>query len=354
MTILDDLKKIKEVDQENLADLIEKLPEQLEKVLKEEKEIPTLSYQKIENVLICGMGCDRIVAEIFKKIAEEKSFYPIEIVGDYKLPFFVNEKTLIFLLSYSGETSEILSLLDEIFKLKKKPKIFIIAGGGKLIDLAEKKKIPFYKFFGQGPSRANIGYLFFSLLLILKKINLLKIKDEEIFSLIQILKEFNKIINLERRTQENVAKYLAYQIFDRIPVIVGAEHLWPVAQRWKKEFNENSKTFAFAEEAPEFFHNSIVGIEYPWRIRDEIFSIFLESDFYQKETKTAFSIYKEILNNEKMLFETVPPIGKNKLEEIMTGILLGDWVSFYLAILNKVDPTPVENIELIKRKIKGL
>lgn len=353
MSALDDLEKIKAIDQGNLADLMRQLPDQLENVWQNREKISVpLSYKKVANVVVCGMGCDRVTGELAKKILEERSLLPIEVMGDYQIPNYINEETLVVVLSYSGETPEVLSFLEKVLKLKSQIKVFAISGGGLLNQMARTKKIPFYEFHGQGPSRANIGYLLFALFILLKKINFVKIEDEEFVSLIKVAREFNQLFDLRKKTEENVAKYLACQTFDRLPLIVGAEHLWPVAQRWKKELNENAKTFSFAEEAPEFFHNTIAGLEFPWRLRDDIFFLFLESNFYQKEIKKALLIFRDILKEEKINFETIPLLGNNKLEEAIMGIWLGDWVSFYLAILNKVDPTPVENIELIKRKIR--
>ncbi|MFN3301767.1 MAG: SIS domain-containing protein [Patescibacteria group bacterium] len=353
MTLLDDLEKIKKIDQENLANLMSKIPEQLEKVWQErEKIIVPPIYKKVKNVLICGLGCDRVTGELVKKMLEEKSSLPIEVRGDYQAPHYLSKETLVVILSYSGQTPEILTFLGKILDRKDKIKIFAISGGGELSQIVKREKIPFYEFKGQGPSRANIGYLLFALLILLRKIGLAEIDDQNFISLIKVVKEFNQILELEKKTEENVAKYLAYQIFDRLPLIVGAEHLWPVAQRWKKEFNENAKTFSFAEEAPEFFHNTVVGLEFPWRLRDEIFFLFLESDFYQPEIKKALTIFKDLLKKEKINFETIPSIGKNKLIETLTGVCLGDWVSFYLAILNQVNPTPVETIDLIKKELK--
>lgn len=355
MSILDDLQKIKEVDKENLADLMAKLPEQMEKVWQERDKInPPTGGQSVKNVVITGMGCDRVTADVVKKSLEEISPLPIEVVGDYKAASYINEETLVVALSYSGQTPEVLSFIKELLKLKNRPKIFTIVGGGELEDISKKEKIPFYKFSGVGPSRVNIGYLLFALILLLEKIGLLGKSDKNFPSLIETIKNFNQQFIPQKETKENFAKNLAYQIFDRAPIVLGAEHLWPVAQRFKKLFNENAKNFAFAEEAPEFFHNSVVGIDHPFRLKDETFFIFLESDFYSEKTRKALSIFKESLFQEKINCEVISYSGKNKLEEAIKDILLGDWATFYLAILNKVDPTPMEMIESIKKQLKDI
>ncbi len=351
MSILDDKEKIKEVDQENLVDLTGKLPEQLKFVWQKKDVIdPPSSYQKVKNIVFSGMGCDRAVSELMKGILINECLIPIEVISDYQVPSYINSETLVILLSYSGETLEVLNFFKKT--KEKKAKIFVICGGGQLHELVKKYNFPFYQFQGKGPSRANFGYLFSALLILLLKLKLTKIKEKDFISLIKLLEEFNKLIEPETTLEKNVAKYLAYQIFDHIPFIIGAEHLKAVAFRWKKEINENAKTFAFAEEMPEFFHNSIVGLDFPWRIRDDIFFLFLESELYDKKIKKSLEIFKNILKKENLYFETIPALGKDRLDQTLTTLLLGDWLSFYLAILNKVDPTPVENIEIIKRKLR--
>lgn len=350
MNLLDNLEKIKEIDQENLADLMKNFSQQLKKVWQSQEKIKLpKSFKKIKNIVFSGMGCDKITSELVKKILNFESSLPVEVISDYQIPKYINKETLVIFLSYSGNTLEVLSTLK--LAKKKKAKIFIISGGGKLNEIIKTDHLPAFQFKGSGPSRANLGYLFLPAIIICSKLKLIKIKDEEIISLINLLEEFNKILEPKQKIEKNVAKYLAYQIFDRLPIIVGAEHLIPVAHRWKKEINENAKAFAFAEEMPEFFHNTIVGIEFPFLTRENVFFIFLESRFYEEKNKKALDLFKNILNQEKISFESVSGLGENRLSEMMTTILLGDWVSFYLAILNQVDPTPVENINYLKNQL---
>jgi glucose/mannose-6-phosphate isomerase len=350
--MLDELAKIKKIDQDNLAQIMGQLKDQLDETLKDEAKINLPdSYQNIKNVVIVGMGCDRVVADLIKRILYKKSTIPVEVISDYEAPFYINDQTLLLFLSYSGNTFEVLHFLNQVLEKNLKPKILSILGGGQLEKICQKEKLPFYKFKGTGPSRANFGYLLFGSLVFLKKIEKLKIAKENLEQFKEIMGQFNKIFLPQEKTENNIAKFLACQIFDRMPIIVGGSNLFPVAARWKKELNENSKVFSFAEEAPEFFHNSIVGLEFPWLIRDEVFFIFLESNFYPAKLKKSFELFKKILTKEKILFETINPFGQNEEEEMLGGLILGDWVSFYLAMLNKVNPTPVENINQIKSQL---
>lgn len=355
MTVLDDLKKIRKIDQENLSDLMEKLTEQMESVWQEKDKIEVpASYQKVKNVIISGMGCDRIVADAIKKAFEEISYLPIEVVGDYNTASYINEETLVIPLSYSGKTLEVLSFIKKLLKLKNRPKIFAILGGGELEEIAKKENFPFYKFSGTGPSRANIGYLILALAILLEKIGLTKKTDHDFPGLIKKIKNLNIQYSSKIETDKNLAKILAYKVFDRATIILGAQHLWPAAQRFKKLFNENSKNFSFAEEVPEFFHNSVVGIEHPFRFTDEVFFISLESDFYDKKIKTALSLFKEEICKRGFNSETINYSEKNRLEEVISAIVLGDWTTFYLAILNNVDPSPMILLESIKNQIRKI
>ncbi|MCX7779221.1 MAG: bifunctional phosphoglucose/phosphomannose isomerase [Patescibacteria group bacterium] len=350
MPILDHLEKIKAIDGQNLAYLMEKFPFQLKKVWQEKEKInPPADFKEIKNVVFVGMGCDRVAAELMKKFLSFESSLPVEVVSGYQVPKYINQNTLVVFLSYSGNTLEVLSTLKSV--QKKKAKIFIISGGGKLNQMAEIYHFPRFQFKGSGPSRANLGYLFFSLFILCSKLKLIKFSEKNFLSLINFLEEFSQLLEPKQKTEDNVAKYLAYQIFDRLPFIIGAEHLSPVAQRWKKEINENAKTFSFAETMPEFFHNTIIGLEFPFQTRDEIFFLFLESAFYDEQIKKALDIFKKFLRQEKICFETIPAVGKNRLTEMMAMVLLGDWLSFYLAILNQVDPTPVELINYLKNQL---
>jgi len=352
MSILDEALKIKKIDQGNLTKIMTDLPIQFESVLKTEAKIQVPSdYQKVKNIVLVGMGCDRVVAEMVKQILSQNSDLPVEVVGDYQFPHYLNNETLLIFLSYSGNTPEILFFIKEIIKNKKRPKMFTILSGGALEKIVKKEKIPFYKFNGRGPSRANIGYLLFSLLILMKKIKLNKIEKFDLKNLAKKINELNKIFTPNKKIENNIAKFLACKIFDRLPIIVGANHLWPIANRWKKDFNENSKTFSFAEEAPELFHNTIVGLEYPVRLNDDAFFIFLESNFYHPKIKKAMTIFQKILKEKKIDFENIPAFSKTKEEEMLGSLILGDWISFYLAILNQVDPTPVSNIDQIKKQL---
>lgn len=347
MTILDDLEKIKKIDQSSLVDSLIYLPQQFKNVWRDEKKIEApANYQKVKNIVFCGMGCDRTTGDLVKKIVSQECFLPIEVLSDYQIPKYINKETLMVFLSYSGNTSETLFSLKSA--QKKKAKIFVISGGGRIIEIIRKYHLPSYQFLGSGPSRANLGYLISPLLILLSKLKFINIKKENFSSLINTLIKFNQLFDPQQKAEKNVAKYLAYQIFDRLPFIIGAEHLSPVAQRWKKEFNENSKSFSLAEEAPEVFHNTVEGIEFPSFLKNEILFLFLASDFYQSQTKQAFQVFKDILQKKDICFEYIPALGDNLLTQSLTSVLLGDWVSFYLAILNQIDPAPVKNIELIK------
>lgn len=355
MSELDNLAKIKEIDQDNLANLMKELPKQLESVWQEKDKInfPN-SFHQVKNVIISGMGCDRIVADVLKKSLEEISPLPIEVVGDYNTASYINEETLIIPLSYSGLTLEVLSFVKKILALKKRPKIFAIIGGGKLEEIAQKENFPFYKFSGYGASRGNIGYLIFALALLLEKIGLFKEEKKYWLNFIEKVKKLNEQCDPKISTDKNPAKNLAYKIFDRAPIILGAQHLWPTAQRFKKLFNENSKNFSFAEEVPEFFHNSVVGIDHPFRLKDEVFFISLESNFYDQRIKVALSLFKEELKKRGFNSETINYPGQSKFEEAFLGIVLGDWTTYYLAILNQTAPAPMILLEAIKNQIRKI
>ena len=197
MTILDDLKKIKNLDKSGMADFIADLPDQNLKVYKLSQKIRLpKNYQDIKNVIICGMGGSGISGDIVKTLVNDQLQIPLIINRSWNLPKIANKNSLVFLVSYSGNTQETLSCAQQA--IRKKSKIFIITSGGELFKIAEKSKLPILKFNYQGPPRASLGYLFMPILTVLEKLDLINLNSWHIDSSINKLKQFNQIFYPER------------------------------------------------------------------------------------------------------------------------------------------------------------
>jgi len=346
MSFLDESKKIKSIDRENLADLIAEFPNQCLKAYQQaQKIILPQNFSQIKRIVIAGMGAPILAGEIAFSIIEDQIKIPVDFSRNWQLPKNIDKNSLVILVSFSGQTKETLSCFNEA--LKKETKIFIISGGGDLEKLAKKNCLPIFTFSHPGPSRAALGFLLMPILIVLEKLGFVDLKRLKIEKSLQLLNDFSQKFGPGVETEKNIAKYLAYFIFDHCPLILAPKNFLPVARRWKNEFNENAKNFALFEELPEVFHNTIEG-SLPWRLKDEFVVLILESPKQNRNYQKTLYYFKDLLNKEDIRFESIPCLNGNTFVDVLSLIIIGDWTSFYLAILNNQDPTPVKKIGWLK------
>jgi glucose/mannose-6-phosphate isomerase len=127
--------------------------------------------------------------------------------------------------------------------------------------------------------------------------------------------------------------------------------LSPVARRWKGQFNENSKAWAFYETFSELNHNAVVGYEFPQAMADKTFVILLRSPSLHPRLLARYQITGEILEKAGVKHDIVDSQGEDNLTQMMSLVFLGDWVSYYLAMLYHADPTPVKMIDYLKKRL---
>lgn len=373
MITLDNINKIKQLDTSGMADFIADLPDQILKAYKQSQKIKLpKNFKNISNIVVCGMGGSAIGGDIVKTLIDNQlslnqnkfgvgQALPFIVNRSWNLPQMVNKNSLVFLVSFSGNTQETLSCAQQA--LKKKAHILVITSGGKLLALAQEKKIPLFAFTYKGPPRAALGYLFVPMLITLKKLNLVNLDTFNITESIEKLKKNNQLFCPKTPNEKNIAKYLAYFIFDHIPIIIASEKYNGVARRFKTQMAENAKTFSFFETIPEIFHNSIES-QFPWRLKDDLVFLILGSatspspsslgegsSRAQSREEKSITAYKKLLDKENIHWETIPALEDNIFLNVLSFILAGDWISFYLSILNEIDPTPVEKIQWLKNMI---
>jgi len=351
MANIDSIDAIKKTDTENMLQNLQEFPEQAERCWAdfEKLALPT-RYIQAKSIVIGGVGGSAIAGGLVENLAKLKSTIPIIVWRDYSAPSFINKDTLIIAISYSGNTEETIDFLKNA--AKKTDKIITISSGGKLASLSTAYKAFHYKIdYGSQP-RAVLGYLFTSLLAIFKKLDILDINSETIRESIILLKGLQKKIDINIPIGRNNAKLLAQKLTNKIPVVCGAGLLSEAARRWKCQFNENSKTAAYFETIPELNHNSLVGLDFPKNLRDKIFIILLESKFDHPRNKLRLNITLQILQNKRIYVDTVMiEPSPTPLAELLQIIHFGDYVSYYLAILNDIEPNPVEIISFLKDKL---
>jgi glucose/mannose-6-phosphate isomerase len=317
-----------------------------EKVLK--FELPR-EYSRISSVVIAGMGGSAIGGDIVRRLALAESKVPVWVHRDYGLPAFVDAGTLVIASSYSGNTEETLSAFTKALGTRSKK--LVITSGGKLKDLAEKKGIPAFVIDYQAPPRAAFPHSFVPLVGIFQKLGLLGDKSADSKEAVDILRKLSGNLIETKSLASNPAKQLAVNLRGRVAVIYGAEIFSEVAQRWKGEFNENSKTWAFFESFPELNHNAVVGYEFPPEAKERIFVLMLRSSSLHPRNLLRYEVTSKLLAKAGIACESVQARGKSDLAQMLGLVFLGDYVSFYLSMLNEVDPTSTDAINFVKQRL---
>jgi len=352
MVDLDNLQIYQQFDTSGMLNRLHEFPEQCRKAWERglRFDLPQ-DYTRPNKVIILGMGGSAIGGDIVHRLALAESEAGVWINRDYKLPPLVDEDTLVIASSYSGNTEETLSAFKGT--LKTPAKKLVLTTGGKLKELAEKEHVPVFVIDYQAPPRAAFPHSFFPLVAILQKLGLLKDKAADLAETLRVLTR--RAIDLVETAPlvSNPAKQLASKLWGRIAVIYGAEILSEVAQRWKTQFNENSKTWAFVELFSELNHNATEGYAFPPQAKERIFVVLLRSASLHPRILLRYEATAKLLDKSGINHEFVEAIGESTLAQMMSLVLFGDYVSFYLAMLNSVDPTPVDCIDFVKNYLAG-
>jgi glucose/mannose-6-phosphate isomerase len=309
----------------------------------------SIAYPKPDKMIVAGMGGSAIGGELLKDWARDKTPIPIEVSRDYNLPAYADRKTLVVIASYSGETEESLgSFLDA---LRRKCMIYCVGSGGSLLDFAEKLSVPFLSVPTGMPPRAALPYMFVPLLKILEKMKLASHVSDDLSESAGLLDIVSKENSHESIGKNNISKTLAVKIGSNAPVIYGFGVFRGVAQRFKQQFNENSKVPAKWEYFSELNHNEIVGWEEAGNLAQSFYAILIRDKAEPDEIRARIEATKNLMPAEVGKFE-VWSRGKSQLARVLSTILVGDFASVYLAVLRGVDPTPVKTISLLKEKMK--
>ena len=346
-SLLDDITKIHRIDKSNMLQFSIEASKNYREATRLAQEI-NMKCPKVGNVIIAGMGGSGIGGEILKDYARDKAPMPIEISRDYTLPNYANRQSLVVVVSYSGDTEESLSaFLDAV---KRRCKVFCISSGGALLQHAAKLGVPFLRVPTGMPPRAASPYLLVPQLLLLEKLNLVNGVSGALEEAFRVLERVSRENAPGNPPEKNSAKSLAIGLNGTVPVIYGFGVYRAVAQRWKQQFNENTKIPAKWEMLPELDHNEIVGWENAGDVTDCFSTVFIRDKQEPQEVRSRIETTKVLMPEISKQFEVYAQ-GEGMLAKMLSIILVGDFTSIYLAILRKTDPTPVKTINALKKKL---
>ena len=316
---------------------IQSFPEQFADGFKLAEEINPGSG--FERVIVCGMGGSSLMVELinnFLASAGEKMM-PVAVSRGYQLPVWADKKSLIVLISHSGNTEETLSCLNEVIERGLTGVVF--ASGGKLADLAKKLNMPLFVVPGGLQPRLSTGYMIAGLMKIMFKIGIIKDYQNDFLSAASTLVQL---------VDEDAAKALAAKLVNKIPIIYGTENAGGIARVSKIKFNENAKVQCFYNEFPELNHNEMVG----WtKVLMDPYFLVLKSKFADPRIFRRIEVFADLMKEKSLPVEVYEMKGTDLLEEMLSTYMFIDFVTYYLAEAYGIDPEPVLMVEDFKKRL---
>lgn len=350
MTDLDKPHLFRETDPQDMLARISELPQQCRDAWANAQSLQfPAQYHQAEAVVILGMGGSAIGGDLLRTLLGSECPVPIIVNRDYTVPAFVNGRTLAIASSYSGDTEETLAALEAARQAGAV--LLAIATGGKLATRARELNVPLLTFDYRAQPRAALGHSIVALISIVCRLGLVSDKEADLDEAVAVMESWQKEINEAVPLAENAAKKLAVKLHQHLSVVYGAGHLSEVARRWKGQFNENAKAWAFFEQLPEMNHNALAGAEFPADLAEKIVAVMLTSSLDHPRTRVRFQITQEIFGRRGVSCEVVEAHGSSRLAQMLSAIHFGDYVSFYLAMLYGVDPTSLEVVDYLKRRL---
>ncbi len=344
--ILDDGERVKELDPQGMVEDLNTFPEQCREAVTigEETELP-FSLREFDRAVVTGMGGSGIVGDILARLLD----FPIIPNRGYNLPKTARKDDLLIAISYSGNTEETLSGLRD--GLRRGMSTLCLSTGGKMEDFCATRSIPLVKIPTGHQPRASTGYMLLPLLELFNEaglsgaLELDRLND----SIAEMTEDWNSSVPLEK----NPVKKLAREFKGRIPIIYGTKgNTRAVAYRWKTQVNENAKQPAFWNVFPELNHNETVGYELGSELMEKGKVITLRNGLELERNELRMEIMEDLFEEEGIDYSLVRAPEGDKFSKIIGQIYFGDYFSVYLALLNDVDPSPVNLIESFKSRLK--
>ena len=354
MHTLDNLARLGQLDQENMLESIALLPRQIEQAWAEVKKVklPT-NYKKINKIVINGMGGSGLGTHLIRSIYFKDLKLPLGNIHSYDLPGIVDKNTLYIISSYSGSTEEPIATFKEA--KRRGAKVLGITAGGELAELIKAGQLPGYIFDPRynlcGQPRIGLGYSIAGLLGLLTKCGALKVSDQEIKNVVVSLDQLNTDFSPRTMLQKNEAKQLADSLYGQIPVIVASEFLSGNAHVLANQLNENAKNFSAYFLISELNHHLLEGLARPDSNHKNLHFLFLESRLYGARNQKRFAITQEIVKQNKIQYSSYSVPGASALEQSLSAILFGSYASFYLAVLNGIDPSSIPYVDYLKKQL---
>ena len=350
--VLDDPEARARLDPGGMGATVRTLPDQCRTAWQEARRLQLpADYREIDRIVILGMGGSAIAGDLFRLLLARECPLPVLNHRHYDLPACVDGRTLLIASSFSGNTEETLSGFQQ--GLATPARKLVITTGGALLTTARANGIPAFVFEYAGEPRSAFGYGLMPLLAIAEAMGLMQGVAGDVDEALAAMEALRSRVGEEVPLADNAAKRLAARLAGRLPVIYGAEVLTEVAHRWKTQLNESAKSWAFYEQLPEASHNALVSYELPREVARLVFVVYLRSPDFHPRVALHYEFSQRALAEAGVEYAEVQAEGGSALAQAMTSVLMGDYVSYYAALLNGADPTPTTVIDNLKAWLAG-
>ncbi|UCG53127.1 MAG: bifunctional phosphoglucose/phosphomannose isomerase [Candidatus Latescibacterota bacterium] len=338
------------LDRSGMIDLVKSFPLHMEDAWDRGYEFTgSIETYHPAKIVICGMGGSAIGGDMVRSCLGDRLEVPLHVNRGYDVAASLRGDAFFVFSSYSGNTGETLSAYEAV--RGSGIRAAAITSGGKLERRCREDGVPVCSIPGGMPPRAAIAYSFFPLLHTLAALGVARIDESEFDDAKKTLAGLCE--DFASDGPANTAAELAYKIEGKLPFVYSCDGLFDaVARRWSCQFNENGKSLAHFSIFTELNHNEIVGWAALESLRENIAVISLKDaedhPMALRQAEITLDLI-ESLCGDVIRVESVPG---PRMTRILSAMILGDFTSVYLAYLNGVDPTPVENIDFLKERLK--
>ena len=346
---LDDLKHINALDKSGMLQALKKFPEDCQSAIKRAKKVSleSISDRSFKKVVFAGVGGSSIGGKLVIDWLRRESTVPLLLSRGYHLPAYVDDETLVFTVSYSGNTEETLSMMADALSIGAIT--IAVTSGGIMSEIAVKHDLPLMSLPKGYRPRAAIPHLFFSLTTLMHRLGLVNTLWGEVPEALSTLDAIKDEISMDVHTEQNSAKQVALSLRGRIPLVYGSSLLEGVAYRVGTQLNENSKTPSGSGSFPEIFHNAVLGSEWDSETLKSLAILLLRDSGDDVGVKGKIERFKGLFAPKIGDIIELEAKGSGRLSRILSLVYIGDYISAYLGLLYGHDPSLDLSIDKLKQ-----
>jgi glucose/mannose-6-phosphate isomerase len=346
--MLDDLERLAAADPFDVRGILAEFPQQCRQA-RTLRAAPAAPPERPRLVVIAGMGGSAAGGDLLATCAAEALDVPVLVHRGYGLPAAAGENTLLLACSYSGDTEEVLSAVDAA--LSRKVSVVALTAGGRLAAVADRHRLARVTLPAGLMPRMALGYLFLPALRVLTACGAPVASETDIDEALRVVEALADELGPARPAAANEAKRLALAIGDRLPAVYGGPLTGAVAYRWKTDLEENAKTFALAGALPEMNHNEIEA----WRAPTAagFHALLLRDTEEAPEIAVRFRVLRDIIGPAAGGVSETRARGRARVTRLLSLAYLGQWTSYYLAVLRGIDPWAVPRLDELKRRLRS-